>query len=88
MYGEAGNVIGVLGELKLPFVVAIRSNHGVLLRVSACDTTVGAPTSRVYLIVNQKDAIFVRLSLGSGEPFVIKLQKVIRKILEKILGLL
>lgn len=31
MYGEAGNVIGVLGELKLPFIVAIRSNHGVLV---------------------------------------------------------
>lgn len=31
LYGEAGNVIGVLSELKLHFIVAIRSNHGVLV---------------------------------------------------------
>ena len=31
LYGEAGNVIGVLTELKLHFIVAIRSNHGVLV---------------------------------------------------------
>lgn len=31
LYGESGNVIGVLQELKLPFIVAIRSNHGVLI---------------------------------------------------------
>ena len=29
--GESGNVIGVLEELKLNFIVAIRSNHGVLV---------------------------------------------------------
>jgi SRSO17 transposase len=31
LYGESGNVIGVLEELKLNFIVAIRSNHGVLV---------------------------------------------------------
>lgn len=31
LYGESGNVIGVLKELKLNFIVAIRSNHGVLV---------------------------------------------------------
>jgi len=31
MYGESGDVIGALGELKLPFIVAIRSNHPVWL---------------------------------------------------------
>ena len=30
-YGESGDVIGVLHQLKLPYIVAIRSNHGVLL---------------------------------------------------------
>ena len=29
--GAAGHVIGVLTELKLNFIVAIRSNHGVLV---------------------------------------------------------
>ncbi len=31
LYGESGNVIGVLEELKLSFIVAIPSNHGVLV---------------------------------------------------------
>jgi len=31
LYGESGNVIGVLKELKLNFLVAIRSHHGVLI---------------------------------------------------------
>lgn len=31
LYGESGDVISVLERLKLPFIVAIRSNHGVLL---------------------------------------------------------
>ena len=31
MYGESGDVIEVLNELKLPFIVAIRSNHPVWL---------------------------------------------------------
>lgn len=31
MYGESGDVIGALGKLKLPFIVAIRSNHPVWL---------------------------------------------------------
>lgn len=31
LYGESGNVIRVLEELKLDFIVAIRSNHGVLV---------------------------------------------------------
>lgn len=31
MSGESGNVIGVLESLKLHFIVAIRSNHGVLI---------------------------------------------------------
>lgn len=31
LYGESGNVIRVLSELKLHFIVAIRSNHGVLV---------------------------------------------------------
>jgi SRSO17 transposase len=31
LYGESGNVIRVLEELKLSFIVAIRSNHGVLV---------------------------------------------------------
>lgn len=31
LYGESGDVIGVLQELKLSFIVAIRSNHGVLV---------------------------------------------------------
>jgi SRSO17 transposase len=31
LYGESGDVIGVLSELKLPFIVAIRSNHPVWL---------------------------------------------------------
>lgn len=31
LYGESGNVISVLSRLKLPFIVAIRSNHGGLV---------------------------------------------------------
>jgi SRSO17 transposase len=31
LYGESGDVTGVLHQLKLPYIVAIRSNHGVLL---------------------------------------------------------
>ncbi len=31
LYGESGNVISALSRLKLPFIVAIRSNHGVLV---------------------------------------------------------
>jgi SRSO17 transposase len=31
MYGESGDVIGALSQLKLPFIVAIRSNHPVWL---------------------------------------------------------
>ena len=31
LYGESGDVTGVLNQLKLPYVVAIRSNHGVLM---------------------------------------------------------
>jgi Transposase DDE domain len=31
LYGESGDVIGCLEKLKLEFVVAIRSNHGVLM---------------------------------------------------------
>lgn len=31
LYGESSNVIRVLEELKLNFIVAIRSNHGVLV---------------------------------------------------------
>jgi SRSO17 transposase len=32
LYGESGPFIGVLEELKLPYVVAIRENHGVWMR--------------------------------------------------------
>ena len=35
LYGESGDVIGELTRLKLPFIVAIRSNHGVLLALRA-----------------------------------------------------
>jgi SRSO17 transposase len=31
LYGESGDVTGVLHQLKLPYIVAIRSNHGVLM---------------------------------------------------------
>lgn len=31
LYGESGDVIGELHQLKLPYIVAIRSNHGVLM---------------------------------------------------------
>jgi SRSO17 transposase len=31
LYGESGNFIEVLHQLKLPYIVAIRSNHGVLM---------------------------------------------------------
>lgn len=31
LYGESGDVISVLERLNLPFIVAIRSNHGVLV---------------------------------------------------------
>lgn len=31
LYGESGNFINVLHQLKLPYIVAIRSNHGVLM---------------------------------------------------------
>ena len=31
LYGESGDVTGVLDQLKLPYIVAIRSNHGVLM---------------------------------------------------------
>lgn len=31
LYGECGGVINVLDRFKLPFIVAIRSNHGVLM---------------------------------------------------------
>lgn len=31
LYGESGDVIGALVELKIPFIVAIRSNHVVWL---------------------------------------------------------
>jgi SRSO17 transposase len=31
LYGESGDVTGVLHQLKLPYIVAIRSNHSVLM---------------------------------------------------------
>jgi len=31
LYGECGDVINVLDRFKLPFIVAIRTNHGVLM---------------------------------------------------------
>jgi SRSO17 transposase len=31
LYGESGDVIGLLEQLKLSYIVAIRSNHGVLM---------------------------------------------------------
>jgi SRSO17 transposase len=31
LYGESSDVTGVLHQLKLPYIVAIRSNHGVLM---------------------------------------------------------
>ena len=31
LYGESGDVIGLLKRLKLSYIVAIRSNHGVLM---------------------------------------------------------
>lgn len=31
LYGESGDVIGALHQLQLPYIVAIRSNHGVLM---------------------------------------------------------
>ena len=31
LYGESGDVIRELERLKLPFIVAIRSNHSVLV---------------------------------------------------------
>ena len=31
LYGESGDVIGCLEKLQLEFIVAIRSNHGVLM---------------------------------------------------------
>ena len=31
LYGKSGDVIGTLEQLGLPFIVAIRSNHGVWL---------------------------------------------------------
>ena len=31
LYGESGSVIDILEHLKLDFIVAIRSNHGVLV---------------------------------------------------------
>lgn len=31
LYGESGNFIQILEKLKLPYIVAIRSNHGVLM---------------------------------------------------------
>lgn len=31
LYGESGNIIGVMEELSLSFIVAIRSKHGVLV---------------------------------------------------------
>jgi SRSO17 transposase len=31
LYGESGDMISILERLNLPFIVAIRSNHGVLV---------------------------------------------------------
>jgi len=51
LYGESGDVIGALVELKLPFIVAIRNNHVVWLAPKReCATTVGMPTNRSFLI--------------------------------------
>ncbi|MBD0387813.1 MAG: hypothetical protein ICV54_15185 [Nostoc sp. C3-bin3] len=50
LYGESGDVIGVLTKLNLQFIVAIRSNHPVgYFQVSEYATTVGGFISRSFL---------------------------------------
>lgn len=65
LYGESGDVINLLERLKLPFIVAIRSNHSVLV---APGQKLRYNRSRVHTfnpspIGNQKHATFVKLSL-------------------------
>lgn len=62
LYGESGNVIGVSLKLQLHFIVAIRSNHGVLVgpgqRVRY--NSWRANPSEFISEANQKGATFVR----------------------------
>lgn len=67
LYGESGDVIRELERLKLPFIVALRSNHGVLVapgqKVRYNPTSRGL-TLKHCLTARQKPATFVKLSLA------------------------
>ena len=81
MYGESGDVIGALSQLKLHFIVAIRSNHGVWLppgqkvrynRWRAYDQPLsGHPAERRYIreiVFGQRGAIrYYQITKGSTQ---------------------
>jgi SRSO17 transposase len=59
--GESGNVIEVLQELKLKFIVAIRSNHGVLVPLlSACSLQHRSVRTRQKLSHRQPERRYIR----------------------------
>jgi hypothetical protein len=70
LYGESGsNFIDVLYELKLPFVVAIRSNHAVWLPKGQPDSVIaGENLSGYFQMARPSKDISVRLFLASVVP--------------------
>lgn len=81
LYGESGDVIGILRQFQLPYIVAIRSNHGVLMpqgqrvrynRWHAYDQPLAEhPTQRRYIreiIFGQRRAIrYYQITKGSTD---------------------
>jgi SRSO17 transposase len=71
LYGESGDVIRMLERLNLRFIVATRSNHGVLVAPGQnCVTTVGELTFNHSPTGDLKHAISGKLSLVKSEQFV------------------
>ena len=71
LYGESGDVITILHQFNLKYIVAIRSNHKVwMLPGEKKDTTDGKLINKNYLDVRVKPDIFEKLSLVREKIFV------------------
>lgn len=67
LYGESGDVIRTIEHLGWSYIVAIRSNHGVLVGPdSECATTVGGLMSNRWSVIRLNAVTFEKLSLVKG----------------------
>ena len=72
LYGESGDVIRALERRGLPFIVAIRSNHSVLMPQGAKKRyNRWAPYQQQLSRHHADSATFARLSSASGGTFAI-----------------